>query len=67
MYVNYAEEPGRSFFRYRDPDTGKIETSIDREWNFRLFQITPEKPLWHAVYSDTNRFSLGYMVTEQAA
>lgn len=64
MYVNYAEQEGKSFFRYRDPDSGAIVTSMDKEWNFRLFQISPAKPFWHAVYSETNRFSLGYMVAE---
>jgi len=65
MYVNYAEEEGKSFFRYRDPDSQKIITSWDKQWNFRLFQITPQKPFWHAVYSQTNRYSLGYMITQE--
>ena len=63
FYVNYAEEPGRSFFRYRDPQDGRIVTSTDERWNFRLFLITPDAPFWHCVYSETNRFSLGYKVT----
>lgn len=62
MYISHAEEPGKSFFRYRDPDTQKIITSLDDEWNIRLFEIRRDKPLWHAVYSDTNRFSLGYVI-----
>jgi hypothetical protein len=63
LYINYCEEPGKSFFRYRDPETGTIVTAVDKLWNFRIFRITPEKPLWHAIYSDTNRYSLGYKVT----
>lgn len=62
MYINYAEEENKSFLRYRDPDTQKIVTAWDKIWNFRLFKITPLKPFWHAVYSDTNRFSLGYLI-----
>ncbi len=62
LYINYAEEPGKSFFRYRDPDTREIVTSIDKQLNFRLFRASMEKPLWHAIYSDTNRFSLGYRI-----
>jgi hypothetical protein len=62
MYINHAEEPGKSFFRYRDPDTHEIITSKDNEWNVRIFEIRSDKLLWHAVYSDTNRFSLGYMI-----
>ena len=63
LYINYVDEPGKSFFRYRHPDTGEITTATDRTWNFRLFKITPQRPLWHAIYSETNRFSIGYKVT----
>ena len=62
VYVNFAEQPGKSFFRYRDPETDRIVTSVDGIWNLRLFQISPELPLWHAVYSDTYRHSFGYLI-----
>lgn len=65
IYVNYAEQPGRSFFRYREPDTGRIVTLNDKPWNIRIFRITRDRPLWHAVYSETNRFSMGYMVIRE--
>ncbi|MBA2565730.1 MAG: hypothetical protein H0V09_09950, partial [Gemmatimonadetes bacterium] len=61
MYVSYAEEPGRSFFRYREPGSGEIVTSRDDRLNVRLFEIRADRPLWHAVFSDTHRFSLGYV------
>ena len=63
LYVNYAEEPGKSFFRYRDPATGETVTSLDRELNFRLFRVLDQQPFWHAVYSDTYRYSLGYKIS----
>ena len=66
IYVNYAEQEGRSFFRYRDPDSGKIITLNDKPWNIRIFKISRDKPLWHAVYSETNRFSMGYMVIRES-
>jgi hypothetical protein len=66
IYVNYAEQEGRSFFRYRDADTHKIITLNDKPWNIRIFKITRDKPLWHAVYSETNRFSMGYMVIRES-
>ena len=28
----------------------------------RLFAIRADKPFWHAIYSETNRFSLGYII-----
>jgi len=66
VYINYAEDEGKSFFRYRDPATSEITTLMDKEWNIRIFRIASEKPLWHAVYSSTNRFSLGYIVYRES-
>ena len=63
LYINYADEPDKSFFRYRDPASGAIVTKSDRRWNVRLFKISSVDPLWHAIYSQTNRFSLGYYIT----
>jgi hypothetical protein len=65
LYLSYADEPGRSFFRYRDPRTGKIVTSMDSRVNVRLFNVCPDTPFWHAVHSDTHRFSMGYKVVPQ--
>ena len=62
IYITHAMKAGKSFFRYRDPETGQVITSMDDEWNVRVFRIDPVVPLWHAVYSDTDRFSLGYIV-----
>ena len=62
LYVTHADEPGKSFFRYRDPDSGRIITSMDDQWTFRVFRADRKRPLWHAIYSDTNRFSFGYRV-----
>jgi hypothetical protein len=65
LYVNYAEEPGKSFLRYRDPQTGEVITSWDKEWNFRLFKIDPDELFWHAVYSETNRYSFGFRISSR--
>jgi hypothetical protein len=62
LYVTHAEEPGKSFIRYRDPRSGEIVTSLDQSWDFRLFRISRDTLLWHAVYSETNRFSFGFMI-----
>ncbi len=64
IYLNYAETEGKSFFRYRDPVTMQIVTLMDKQWNFRVFRVTDENPLWHCIYSNTNRFSIGYRVLE---
>lgn len=60
LYVVHVEDPGRSFFRYRDTATGEIVTAWDEGWNIRLVNFDDRDPFWHAVYSDTFRFSFGY-------
>jgi hypothetical protein len=62
MYISHSEEPGKSFFRYREPRRGDVVTSPDGEWTVRVFRISRDDPLWHAIYSNTNRYSFGYMV-----
>jgi len=62
LYLTHATDPGDSFFRYRDPDTREITTSPDDRWTLRLFHVSLARPLWHCVYSETERSSLGYIV-----
>jgi hypothetical protein len=62
VYITYAETPGESFFRYRDPATDEIVTCRDDRWNVTTFRVSPERTFWHAVYSNTHRFSVGYLV-----
>jgi hypothetical protein len=62
IYISYAETEGDSFFRYRDPQTGHLVTLEDQTWNLRVFRVTDSEPLWHCVYSNTNRFSMGYLL-----
>lgn len=60
LYCSHARESNKSFFRYQDPKTNEIITSWDNNgWKFRLFLID-EIDLWHCVYSETDRISLGY-------
>ena len=62
VYLTHATEPGRSFFRYRDPVSGDVVTSHDRLWDVRLFRVDPARPFWHCIYSETDRFSFGYLI-----
>jgi len=63
LYLTHAKQPGKSFFRFRDPSGGEIHTSWDQTWDIRIFNVTHETPLWHCVYSETDRFSFGYKIT----
>jgi len=63
LYCAYAEEDNKAFFRYRDYETGDIVTSWEKAgWNFRMFYINPEpeRLLWHTIYTDTLRISIGH-------
>lgn len=62
LYISHAAEPGKSFFRYLDADTDQVNTSYDDIWNVRLFPVDAKQLFWHAVYSETDRFSFGYTI-----
>jgi hypothetical protein len=62
VYLTHVAEPGRSFFRYREPSDGRVVTLIDDAWDVRLFRVDATVPFWHAICSQTDRFSLGYTI-----
>ena len=63
VYFNYVSEDNKSFFRYYNPHTREIITSYDKKgWQARLFEIHESNPLWHCVYSDVDRVSIGFRV-----
>jgi hypothetical protein len=66
-YLSWAEEPGRSFFRYRDPEDGRVVTSWDTGLDLRLFHVSATEPLWHCVWAGTERHSFGYRLVDTAA
>lgn len=62
-YLVWAEESGKSFFRYKDPDTQEIVTNWDQSgWQVRNFTASETNPTWHCVGSETNRISIGFVV-----
>jgi hypothetical protein len=63
-YLSWAAEPGRSFFRYRDPIDGRIVTSWDTGLDLRLFHVSATEPLWHGVWAGTDRHSFGYRLVD---
>ena len=63
-YITYSEN-GDSYFKYRDPYTKEIIVSKDSTgWTMRYFKISNQTDtlLWHCVYSNTTRISLGYRI-----
>jgi len=56
MYLVWAEEDNKSFFRWEDPHTGEIKTKWEKKgWNINKFVA----PVWHTLASWTNRVSIG--------
>ena len=64
LYVTYASEDKKSFFRYRNPETKEIITDYDdKGFTTRQFDITDKPPyFWHCVGSDCTRVSFGYHI-----
>lgn len=63
-YITYSEN-GDSYFKYRDPTTKEIIIDKDNVgWTSRYFNISDKEDelLWHCVYSNTNRISIGYRI-----
>lgn len=63
FYLSWCKEDNKSFFRYQDPDTKEIHTKWEKKgWNINQFKVSsdPNKLLWHCVYSDTIRISIGF-------
>ena len=66
LYLSFAAEPDKSFFRYQDWETKEIVTLYDEGvWEAREFKVISEKPMWHCVESETERYSLGFLVGEE--
>lgn len=67
IYFVYNEEPG-SAFKYRDPDTGRIETIEEPVgWSAKQFVIPEQGFLWHAVFAAGIRLCVGLLVPEEDA
>ena len=62
MYIVDVDVPRRSYFRVKVPLTGEIHTEWDEEGTANFFLIDPNRPLYHCVGSDSNRWSKGFKV-----
>lgn len=66
IYLIKSEEDRKSWFQYLDPASGKIKRVHDQDGYLNLFSLTETKPLYHAVYSNTHRWSLGIKMGDEA-
>ena len=59
-------DPFQDQGRPRDPQSG-FQSFPDKNRILRLFKITRNPPLWHSIVSSTDRFSLGFRLSEACA
>lgn len=65
LYIVDVDAPEQSYFRVKNPTTGKLETLWDRPGTFNFFRIDPENVLWHCIGAPhANRWSKGFVVPE---
>lgn len=61
IYIAYAEQDNKSFFRYYDAYNKQVITSWDAVGiNAREFHVDDQDLLWHCVYAECNRYSFGF-------
>ena len=65
-YLVYNKDDNSSFFRYIDPETGKMITKWEpKGWSINHFKINNSKnPLWHCIYANSDRISIGFREIE---
>ena len=63
VYMVHAEKSNKSYFKYFCNKTKKSVICKDQKgWQVRMFDISEKQPLWHCVYSECDRISLGFRI-----
>lgn len=68
IYLTYAQEENKSFFRYYDNEKKEIVTKYDKKgWFINKFNVRQEEEerFWHCIGSETNRISIGFNLVER--
>ena len=66
IYLVWSDKDNQSFFRYKDPKSGKIVTKWEKSgWQTHRFLVGGNNPLfWHCVGNYSNRVSLGFKIIQ---
>jgi len=69
LYMHYLPENGNSWFVYQHPYEKSYHKIADNNESANMFRIRkpPKNLLWHAIYSDTHRFSWGIWLPPELA
>ena len=66
IYLIKSAADNESWFQYVDPTSGEIQRVYDHSGYLNFFNLVEEKPLWHGVFSNTHRYSLGIKLGDAA-
>ena len=59
-----AKNEGNSWFNYINPETNQVVNLPDKNEYANIFYVNNyknwDKVIWHSIYSETDRFSLGF-------
>ena len=63
----HVDQINKSGFILRDPKTGMLKEIPDRDGYINMFKLSNKKDnlVWHSIYSNNNRFSLGLHFKEK--
>ena len=67
MYLIHTERDAQSWFAVKDPQLGTVHHLPDFDGKVNLFRIQREDPVWHSIYSMTDRWSCGVHITDRVA
>jgi hypothetical protein len=68
LYLVHTEPDNCAVFRYVDPHTRTVHSCSDYTGCMRMFKVRGGRnKLWHSIVSDGNRWSLGYVISDDTA
>lgn len=72
MYAVHTKPSGCASFRYLDETTNQVHECKDSDGCVRLFRVTGnmfrgERPLWHSIASEGDRWSIGFLIPDSVA
>lgn len=67
VYCNWAAESGKSglYYHYEGHDLDRRVMLDEQGWNYRVFSTSSKLPFWHAVFSHTDRVSVGFRISKE--
>ena len=65
VYIVYSD--GKSFFRYKDAQDSIVTDWDKKGVDIKEFDIPEDDKLWHCIYSEGNRISIGFRLYDTSS